>query len=267
MGDTCLESHWFFLMIFGIVFLILGVFIFFYLGYKKEQNDSIWHVQVDELHFNEPPEIIGQGKEYNKEGGTSPSAHGLNSHPFISGAFGVVILGQYRGTKVAVKRVLPPMIKRGGSQGSLAMSDSVDKTHATSSEIHLVSKPAPAKGGKNSRRGSGPKTVKINAAEATDLESGDSFVKGGNPKTSGSMSGSNKDWERLMSMDHSDNDMLRVLESATASGHDSVTFFGSVSTNRVVLRYIPMWMRWDEHSVRIREFQTEMRLISRLRVS
>ena len=167
---------------------------------------------------------------------------------------------------MAVKRVLPPIIKSAGSKGSFGMSDSGDKAHTNGSEIHLVNKPVPAKGGKDSRRGSGPKTVKINSAEATDLESGDSLVKSGNLKTSGSMSGSNRDWEKLISMRHSDNDVLRILESATASSHDSGTFFGSVSKNQYVLRYIPMWMRWDEHSVRIREFQTEMRLLSRLRV-
>jgi hypothetical protein len=101
------------LIIFAICFLVVGIAVFFYLGYKKKQNDSIWHVQAEELTFNQPPEIIGQGKEkeYSNDPGSLQSAHILTCHPSTSGAFGVVILGQYRGTKVAVKRVLPPVIK------------------------------------------------------------------------------------------------------------------------------------------------------------
>lgn len=88
---TCLESVYFFLIVFTAVFIAMAILVFMYLGYKKKQNDSVWHINVDELHFNEPPEVIGQG------------------------GFGVVLLGQYRGTKVAVKRVLPPARRRGGS--------------------------------------------------------------------------------------------------------------------------------------------------------
>jgi predicted Ser/Thr protein kinase len=71
------------------------------LQYKKKQSDSVWHVSVDELHFNEPPEVIGQG------------------------GFGVVVLGQYRGTKVAVKRVLPPALKRAKASSGLSGSGSM----------------------------------------------------------------------------------------------------------------------------------------------
>lgn len=95
-----------------MVFLVVGTLIFFYLGYKKKQNDSVWHVLPEELHFNEPPEIIGQG------------------------AFGVVVLGQYRGTKVAVKRVLPPKIMGGGSRGSLTLTASERQTLTNSVEIN-----------------------------------------------------------------------------------------------------------------------------------
>jgi hypothetical protein len=84
VGNSCIDSTYFFLIIFFVVFLVMGILVVLYLGYKKKQSDSVWHISVDELHFNDPPDVIGQG------------------------GFGVVILGEYRGTKVAVKRVLPP---------------------------------------------------------------------------------------------------------------------------------------------------------------
>jgi hypothetical protein len=165
---------------------------------------------------------------------------------------------------VAVKRVLPPVVRGVGSKGSLKSSD--DAFRSGSAEIHDV-KGTSNKEGTVPRRGSAGKSVRISTENAVDLESGDSISKIGGTKAGGSVSGSNKDWEQLLNLRHSDNDILRVLESATGSSHGSDTVLGSVSKNHVVLRYVPLWMRWDEHSVRIREFQTEMRMISRLRVS
>lgn len=62
-----------------LVVLIVGVT---YVRYKNHKNDQIWHINIDELQFDDPVEIIGQG------------------------SFGVVLLGEYRGTKVALKRAL-----------------------------------------------------------------------------------------------------------------------------------------------------------------
>ena len=54
----------------------------------------MWLVSVEELHFGEPVEIVGQG------------------------SFGVVLLAEYRGTKVAIKRALPPSTKGGSKKSS-----------------------------------------------------------------------------------------------------------------------------------------------------
>jgi len=52
---------------------------------RRKQNEISWEIKPAELKFDEPnPIVIGQGK------------------------FGLVILAEYRGTTVAVKRVLPP---------------------------------------------------------------------------------------------------------------------------------------------------------------
>eukprot|EP00934_Nitzschia_sp_Nitz4_P006661 Nitzschia sp. Nitz4//scaffold85_size83877//9444//12857//NITZ4_005217-RA/size83877-processed-gene-0.133-mRNA-1//-1//CDS//3329559101//6651//frame0 len=64
----------------------------------RRGSDNIWKVNKDELIFSEPPEIIGRG------------------------SFGLVLLAEYRGTQVAVKRALPPNArtsdKNRGSGGS-----------------------------------------------------------------------------------------------------------------------------------------------------
>ncbi|CAJ1957895.1 unnamed protein product [Cylindrotheca closterium] len=81
----------------GICVMIGFVVALFYIAYKKKKNDEVWHVSVEELHFSHPVEIVGQG------------------------AFGVVLLAEFRGTKVAIKRVLPQKdkTKRSGSVASM----------------------------------------------------------------------------------------------------------------------------------------------------
>ena len=55
--------------------------------HKLKSNDSVWTVQKHELVFADPPEILGRGQ------------------------FGLVLSAEYRGTKVAVKRAIPPKKK------------------------------------------------------------------------------------------------------------------------------------------------------------
>jgi serine/threonine protein kinase len=77
-----------------VVALIVSVMIFLFYENKRKDNDSVWKVEKEELKFSEPPEVIGRG------------------------TFGVVLLAEYRGTQVAVKRVIPlrsEKTKRGSS--------------------------------------------------------------------------------------------------------------------------------------------------------
>ena len=93
IGEKCVKAYIFYVSIsIGLVaiFVLIGMW---YLGYKKCQSDLLWLVNVEELHFSEPVEVIGQG------------------------SFGVVLLAEYRGTKVAIKRVLKTdKKKKGGSK-------------------------------------------------------------------------------------------------------------------------------------------------------
>jgi serine/threonine protein kinase len=62
--------------------------------HKRKSNDSVWRVQKHELHFADPPEILGRGQ------------------------YGLVLSAEYRGTKVAVKRAIPPKKKMKKSETS-----------------------------------------------------------------------------------------------------------------------------------------------------
>ncbi|KAL3944155.1 MAG: hypothetical protein SGBAC_001764 [Bacillariaceae sp.] len=67
------------------LFAILLVYLFF--ERKRRQSDTLWYIKSEELQFANPPEIIGRG------------------------GFGLILKAEYRGTHVAVKRVLPPRFR------------------------------------------------------------------------------------------------------------------------------------------------------------
>jgi len=66
------------------LFLVCAVLVHVYVEYRRKQADSVWAVDPTELEFEVPNQVIGVG------------------------TFGFVLLAEYRGTKVAVKKVLPP---------------------------------------------------------------------------------------------------------------------------------------------------------------
>ena len=95
--DECISEGAFAGIVSGVCVAIGLVFLSWFLNYKKRKNDEVWHVKAEELHFSHPVEIVGQG------------------------AFGVVLLAEYRGTQVAIKRVLQKQDanKRSGSVASV----------------------------------------------------------------------------------------------------------------------------------------------------
>ncbi|KAG7349928.1 adenylate and guanylate cyclase catalytic domain containing protein [Nitzschia inconspicua] len=249
MVGACIESAYFFVIIFSAVFISVGFSVFLYLAYKKKQNDQVWHINVEEIHFNEPPEVIGQG------------------------GFGVVVLGEYRGTKVAVKRVLPPAKKSRGSSGlgsgtsdglhsGSLQTGSLEIGKTKNSSIEITSKKAKRQQkNKNTKNGDGTteKEVKF------DETSGD--IEEGTKKNRESLvlSSSKTDWESLLHMHQSDN-VLKLLESATASDHGSGTWGeGYGSHQSMASKVCPLWLQFDEHARLKKDFIVEMRLLSRLR--
>jgi len=72
---------------FSMVMLIFGPKFYSIIFQGFKMSDSVWAVTMSDLHFDDPPEVIGRG------------------------TFGLVLLAEYRGTNIAVKRVLPPPVK------------------------------------------------------------------------------------------------------------------------------------------------------------
>jgi hypothetical protein len=243
IAGTCFTSVGFFLIIVSIIFAVVGIMLFFYLGYKKKQSDSVWQINVEELHFNEPPEVIG------------------------SGTFGVVILGEYRGTKVAVKRVLPPanliMSRRSSLTSAQSDDDDVnaeisaaDDSNSLQAKVSTTSKDITIK--RNVKFGHGSRSA--------DVEAQRNANRSGSIKLGGLKSGSNRDWERLVTMNHSRVDVFKLLDAATTSVHGSGDPLAeSISKRTHLLSLLPMWLRCDSHARRVKEFVVEMRMLSRLR--
>jgi hypothetical protein len=67
-----------------LLLISAGIFVFLYIERKHRVGDLMWQIKKDEIKFDDPPEIAGRG------------------------TFGLVVMAEYRGTVVAVKRVIPP---------------------------------------------------------------------------------------------------------------------------------------------------------------
>mmetsp|Transcript_28581 Transcript_28581/g.69258 ORF Transcript_28581/g.69258 Transcript_28581/m.69258 type:complete len:202 (+) Transcript_28581:175-780(+) len=107
--------------------ILIAVMVHFHVKKKEREANSLWIVKRKDLAFSEPPTVIGHG------------------------SFGYVLQAEYRGSKVAIKRALPPSSKKGGSG-----SGSADTIQFGSPATRL-----------GSRDGSMPLKVSF------DLESGD----------------------------------------------------------------------------------------------
>jgi guanylate cyclase, other len=92
--------------------VILAILLYFcYKGEKRRRADAVWKVSPEELHFDEPPQVIGRG------------------------SFGLVLLAEHKGKKVAVKRVLPP--KDGSTVHERSKFTDNTKTKKSSPEMPL----------------------------------------------------------------------------------------------------------------------------------
>lgn len=87
IGNNCVAFSTILPSVLVPILFIACIAIYLYVDKKRKQADSVWAVNTSELRFDNPPEVIGRG------------------------TFGYVLLAEYRGTQVAVKRVIPPRIK------------------------------------------------------------------------------------------------------------------------------------------------------------
>eukprot|EP00592_Proboscia_alata_P011203 CAMPEP_0194365924 /NCGR_PEP_ID=MMETSP0174-20130528/13911_1 /TAXON_ID=216777 /ORGANISM="Proboscia alata, Strain PI-D3" /LENGTH=1196 /DNA_ID=CAMNT_0039140815 /DNA_START=168 /DNA_END=3758 /DNA_ORIENTATION=- len=84
--------------LFSLALIPLAIFVLcsitWYIERKREQSESVWTVKTSELQYDDPPKVLGRG------------------------TFGLVVLAEYRGTKVAIKRVIPPKLNLNGDNNS-----------------------------------------------------------------------------------------------------------------------------------------------------
>ena len=206
----------------GVASLIAFQLVYCYFGYRRRKNDEVWHVNSEELNFSHPVEVIGQG------------------------AFGVVIAAEYRGTRVAIKRVLPQEdVTR--SRASSVPSGSAMLNSNNSQE--LVKSGGDLEQGEESPdtppTGEGRESAATNDSNLDD-------VLGGLPIAR--KKSRLQKWLPSFFHDEFTRSKLMVLGSATG---------GSGTTTRSL--FARMCLRCDETHRRQEEFKEEMRLLSRLR--
>jgi serine/threonine protein kinase len=116
-GGKCVSYDYLLSAILLPVLTLFVIGVFMYIKYVQKQADSIWSVKLSDLVFDDPAEIIGRG------------------------TFGLVLLAEYRGTQVAVKRVIPPCARK--EHRSKRKSKSVDED-SHSPDASLAAEPEAA---------------------------------------------------------------------------------------------------------------------------
>jgi hypothetical protein len=180
----------------------------------------MWHVNPEELNFSHPVEVIGQG------------------------AFGVVLAAEYRGTRVAIKRVIENTRPKGGSV--VSVGGSAASNPPRNHERGENSDPEVGTHSPMSSEAASPMTNSREASEDADL----SDFLGGLPV--GTKKTMLRRWLPFLFRDDLARSNLNLLGTAS----------GSASTKSLYARLFP---KCDETSRRQQEFMVEMRLLSRLR--
>mmetsp|Transcript_13193 Transcript_13193/g.31632 ORF Transcript_13193/g.31632 Transcript_13193/m.31632 type:complete len:275 (+) Transcript_13193:1142-1966(+) len=221
IGKECVPISTFAAIAAAVGVLIAFKIAYFFLAYRRRKNDEIWQVNPEELEISYPVEVIGQG------------------------AFGVVLAAEYRGTKVAIKRVIAPQdaakMNMASSRPSVAGSGGVMSLTGDYQGNAGDPELGPTNGGTNS----------VTNSKDSESNSGLSDIFGGGFPMAHKKTRMQK-WFPGLFRTGTTRSVLSLL--GTASG-------GTNSTS-LKTKLLP-WC--DEVARRREEFKTEMRLLSRLR--
>lgn len=102
----------------GTAVAVVAVLLAIYLlirEHKKKSNDSVWKVNKEELKFEEPPVVLGRG------------------------SFGMVLQAEYRGTQVAVKRVLPQVEEDSNDPGKPSLFPGISRESPVLDSVDALS--------------------------------------------------------------------------------------------------------------------------------
>lgn len=244
IGHKCVESSTLAISLSVVILFFLCCGGIFYMQHRHRKGDEVWQVNIDELHFDQPVETIGQG------------------------SFGVVLKAEYRGTKVAIKRALKS--KRTESKGTLTkLKDG----------LHLFGM---SNDGSNADLGDDDEDVDLEASSRRIANSTrmvninrTSLIPGDSTRT-GDVTRSVSAGDPTFSLGFLDsefgghtNKLSKMFpwsskNVSTDSYHQSVAFSatGSASHMNITSAFCP----WFDANARQREeFKAEMRILSRLR--
>lgn len=189
------------------------------------------------------------------------------------GSFGVVLLAEYRGTKVAIKRVLPLQQAKGNKSGTKSGSmkyKSFDDDMETQSHGTEPSKSIPPKPRKFVAKDhvKGDDSIEVCKSGFSSIDSGSAGGFGMNSMDDDdvddldflgglSFGGPRNNWAKRMPwLFHGRNEQRY---NASILG----TASGTAGTSKSVVAHVCPW--FDENARRQQEFKDEMRLLSRLR--
>ena len=231
IGDQCFPISTFAGIAGGMGVLVAFQVAYCYLAYRRRKNDEVWHVKPEELELSYPVEVIGQG------------------------AFGVVLAAEYRGTKVAIKRVIPPE----SGTGSKKLSSRQARTGSGMVGSGMISASASA-------------SVEASVENESDPEigQGSSAATNSESKSRGTTSDSNLSAGLFgaFPMAHERTVLQRwfprLFGSDLSRANLSLLETGSGAT-RTKSAFAKIFPSCDEVARRQEEFKNEMRLLSRLR--
>jgi len=248
IASRCVSKAVFFAVLCVILVFIALQISLVVLHQKRKQNDQLWHVNVEELHFDDPIEVIGQG------------------------AFGVVLKAEYRGTQVAIKRVLPA-----GKRNKSGRNASVNSTRGKSASMGSVSLSC---GSVGLGCGQGANEISDNVSTGTEMEKS-SLVEQKDVEAqltkeeSASMESKSMESKSMTSLAASTDfaflDNMRKPQSQWFSRSKQVSedsrflasAFSSAASNSKGAWYSVFCL--DENRRHRNDFLNEMRLLSRLR--
>eukprot|EP00980_Cylindrotheca_fusiformis_P005531 scaffold1172_cov115-Cylindrotheca_fusiformis.AAC.6 len=195
-----------------------------FLSYKRRKNDEMWQVSPEELNFSHPVEVIGQG------------------------GFGVVLAAEYRGTKVAIKRVIARESSR-SPRSSIANGPRNMQPMTVNNE--MVDHVDPETGSADSPN----MRVTDEPVASTRTSSGDAamadFFGGFDDGAKQTM------FQRWMPY---------IFRGRVLTTRSNINVLGTVSGSATKKTLHARLLPWcDETIRRQKEFMTEMRLLSRLR--
>lgn len=194
--------------------ILAGLGAWVYLERKRRHADAIWRIEKDELMFEDPPEVAGRG------------------------TFGLVVKAEYRGTVVAVKRVIPPK----GRADRTASFLEVENPNAGTESADMAIRENPS-GISNGGSGGGTLARKTaagyakNRRKSLDLIFADNGNDGKNNKGGGSNSdeAEQRDLEAGVGRAESVTLTRPVVRKASTESHDPVNILSSVETGITVL--------------------------------